>query len=111
MTRIQKTFGLGIKAHRQRLRLTQQQLADRIGMSLDMIAKLEAGTIGASFATIEKLSEVFSVDAASLFRIDEKDVRFNPHLSYVVGRLAGLSEPDLIWISALIDAALKPRPR
>ncbi|WP_320198274.1 helix-turn-helix domain-containing protein [Agrobacterium sp. rho-13.3] len=111
MVGLRSTFGLCVKAHRHRLNLTQQQLADKTDLSLDMIAKLESGAIGASFATIEKLSQVFSTDAASLFRLDATDNRFNPQLNAVVSRLAVLSEHDLIWISAIIDAALKPRSR
>lgn len=80
-------------------------------MSLDTIAKLEGGTIGASFATVEKLAETFDVHPADLFRIDATDVRFKPQLDEIVARLAALSEHDLVWIKAVIDAALRPRAR
>ncbi|MGV2169211.1 helix-turn-helix domain-containing protein [Agrobacterium sp. 16-172Ci] len=108
---LRSTFGSCVKAHRHRLKLTQQQLADQTGMSIDTVAKIESGAIGASFATIERFMRFFAVDAASLFRIDETDPRFNPQLNTVVNKLAALSEGDLIWLSAIVDAALTPRPR
>ncbi|MGO8094425.1 helix-turn-helix domain-containing protein [Rhizobium leguminosarum] len=59
MTDLRVTFGLCVKAHRRRLDLTQQQLADQAGLSLDTVAKIESGSVGASFATIDKLTKIF----------------------------------------------------
>lgn len=111
MAELHRIFGLGVKAHRHRLKLTQQQLADRVSMSLDTVAKLEGGTIGASFATVEKLARTLEVHPADLFRVDANDARFQPQLGELVAKLAALSEDDLVWIKAVIDAALRPRAR
>lgn len=109
MDDLRRTFGLCVKAHRRRLGFTQETLAETAGMSLDMIAKIEGGTSGASFGTIEQLSRALSVEAADLFQIDPNKSRFSAHLNEIVGRLASLTDDDLVWVKTLLDAALKPR--
>jgi hypothetical protein len=76
-----------------------------------MIAKIEGGSSGASFNTIEQLSRAFSVEPAALFRIDMDDSRFGEGLGDLVARLAALSDEDIAWVKALLDVALRPRGR
>jgi len=109
MDDLRKTFGLCVRAHRRRLGLTQEALAEKADLSLDMVAKIEGGTSGASFGTIEELTRALSIEAADLFRIDPTAGRFSSHLYEIIGRLASLSDDDLIWVKSVLDAALKPR--
>ncbi|SNB61994.1 MULTISPECIES: helix-turn-helix domain-containing protein [unclassified Agrobacterium] len=109
MDDLRRTFGLCVKAHRRRLGLTQENLADAANISLDMVAKIEGGSSGASFGTIEQLAHALSVDAYELFRIDHSSERFGVQLTDIVTRLAALSDDDLVWVNTLLDAALKPR--
>ena len=48
--------GTLVAAHRRQRGLTQQQLSDRIGMSADMVSRIETGGTGLRFTTIEKLA-------------------------------------------------------
>ncbi|MBB3164660.1 transcriptional regulator with XRE-family HTH domain [Rhizobium laguerreae] len=111
MSDLRKTFGLCVRAYRRRQNLTQEALAERSGLSLDMIAKIEGGSSGASFTTIEQLSSAFSVEPAALFKIDIDDGRFSESLGDLVARLSALSDEDIAWVKALLDVALRPRGR
>ncbi|TBD79705.1 helix-turn-helix domain-containing protein [Rhizobium ruizarguesonis] len=111
MAGLRATFGLCVKAHRRRLNLTQEALADLSGLSLDMIAKIEGGSSGASFNTIERLSRALSVEPSALFRIDAAESRFGEGMGDLVARLAALSDEDIAWVKALLDVALRPRGR
>ncbi|TBA91088.1 helix-turn-helix domain-containing protein [Rhizobium ruizarguesonis] len=111
MSDLRKTFGLCVRALRRRQNLTQEALAEISGLSLDMIAKIEGGSSGASFNTIEHLSQALSVEPAGLFKIDIDDRRFGSELNNLFARLAALSDDDLIWVKQLLDVALRPRGR
>jgi transcriptional regulator with XRE-family HTH domain len=110
MVDLRKRFGRLVAAHRRRVGLTQEALADAADLSVDMISKIEVGASGARFPVIERLASVLKVDPAEFFttEIPSGAVRrkaFN-ELSL---RLVDLSESDLAWISGLLDAALRPR--
>ncbi|MDB5437881.1 MAG: family transcriptional regulator, partial [Caulobacteraceae bacterium] len=64
---LRKRFGRLVLANRTRAKLTQQQLADRSGISVDMVNRIERGVTGARFPNIEKLAAVLNVDPAELF--------------------------------------------
>lgn len=111
MSDLRTIFGLCVKAHRRRKNLTQEGLAERAGLSLDMIAKIEGGASGASFNTIEQLSRALEVNASSLFRIDANENQFDGNLNELIARVAALSNDDIAWVKALLAVALKPRGR
>ncbi|WP_029618553.1 helix-turn-helix domain-containing protein [Pseudorhizobium marinum] len=111
MAELRTIFGQSVKAHRRRLNLTQEALAERAGLSLDMVAKIEGGSSGASFATIELLAKAMSIEPSALFGVNPQDQRFSKSLHEIVRELATLSEDDLHWVKALLDVALRPRRR
>jgi transcriptional regulator with XRE-family HTH domain len=111
MSNLTKRFGRLLVGHRTRRRLTQEQLAQRIEMSVDMISRMESGTSGASFNTIEKLARALDIDPGQLFVADlPDDERTRTGLNTLIARLAKMSARELGWVEALLDIAVK-RPR
>lgn len=107
MADLKATFGQLVAAHRRRLKLTQDQLAEKADLSVDMIGKIETGSSGASFAAIEKLAKALGVSPAELFTRHVSDSALKkPALDDLTNRLARLSEADLKWIIRVVDAAL-----
>jgi transcriptional regulator with XRE-family HTH domain len=47
--------------------MTQEQLAEAIGVSVDLISNIERGVNAPSFKTIEKLSQTLNVPPKELF--------------------------------------------
>lgn len=110
MMDIRKRFGSLVRAHRMRLGLTQEGLAERAGISPDMVSKIEGGTSGARFGVIAKLAEALGVDPAELFTDDLPSGQLKRGtLIDITTRIAGLSESELRWLKNLIEAALKPK--
>jgi len=110
MNELKRTFGRLLAVHRRRKRLTQQQLAENAGLSVDTIAKLESGTTGASFTTIEALAQALQVEPAEFFTaLPQGGGTANGTLLEITMRLAALPEAELLWLRKLIDAALRPR--
>ena len=54
-------FGQKLKAERERAGLTQQQLADAVGIYRESIARIEAGTRGPAWKMVQDLARVLGV--------------------------------------------------
>jgi transcriptional regulator with XRE-family HTH domain len=107
MADLRKRFGELLAAHRRRRGLTQEDLAEAAGLSVDMISKIEVGATGARFPSIERLAQAVQVDPAELFTSDLPSGAMNRGaFGEISAKLSPLPEPDLIWISALLDVAL-----
>ncbi|WLR53313.1 helix-turn-helix transcriptional regulator [Bacillus tianshenii] len=65
-------LGNFIKSNRKKNSLTQVQLAERIGVSNQMITLMEQGRRGGSRATLEKLADVFEVKVEELYQLRSK---------------------------------------
>jgi len=64
---LSRIIGGRVREERRRLELTQEELAERVGLSTNYIAHLERGSRGASLQTLEKVAGVLEVPVASLF--------------------------------------------
>lgn len=69
---IQKKFGKRLRYLRRSRDLSQEQLAESIGLSAAFISLLERGTSSPSLETIVKLAEALDVEVGELFRFDSK---------------------------------------
>jgi len=65
-----KRVGLRIRAIRKQNELTQDQLAELLGRSVDAISNLERGLSHPSFETLERLSETLEVPVKAFFEFE-----------------------------------------
>lgn len=68
MTTLRNRFGKRLRKIRRNKDLTQEQLAEAVGVSLDFISNIERGKSAPSFPTIEKLAEVLQVPIEDFFQ-------------------------------------------
>lgn len=110
MVDLRTRFGRLVKAHRVRLGLTQDALAERANISTDMVSKIESGNSGARFGVVAQLADALGVDPAELFtpNLPSGQLQRAP-LTDIISRLGSLGDRELIWLSSVIDAALKPK--
>jgi transcriptional regulator with XRE-family HTH domain len=66
--RLMKEFGKRLAQVRKSRGITQQQLAEDVGMSVVAIAYLETGKRWARIGTLGKLARTLKVDIAELFK-------------------------------------------
>lgn len=90
---------MGDKLHslRTEMKLTQKQVADRIGLAISAVSSYESGTRYPSYETLVKLSRMFHVSTDYLLGLTEKrsiDV-------------TGLDEAEVELISQLVDKLRK----
>jgi transcriptional regulator with XRE-family HTH domain len=67
MVQLKSVLASNIKAHRKSRNLTQENLAEKVGTAPTYIAMIESGRRTPSFKMIERIAEVFRVDAPELF--------------------------------------------
>lgn len=68
-------FGVRLKQLRKEKKLTQEELAVRIGRSVDALSNIERGKSLPNFTTIEQLAQALDVPLKNLFDFDEHPFR------------------------------------
>ena len=60
-------LGLNIKKYRNKLSISQQELADRVNLSLNFIGKIEVAFSKPSLETLIKIAEALEITVSELF--------------------------------------------
>ncbi|MES2675494.1 MAG: helix-turn-helix transcriptional regulator [Pseudomonadota bacterium] len=67
MGTLKKQFGKRMKTLRTSAKMTQEQLANDVGVTIESISNIERGIHGPSFDTLEKIAEVLKIPVQDLF--------------------------------------------
>lgn len=70
MEELKKLFGKRVQALRFSAKMTQENLADEVGVTVESISNIERGVYGPSFNTLEKLAKALNVPVKNLFIFD-----------------------------------------
>ncbi len=65
---IKKRFGLAVKEERNRLNVSQEELAMRIGADQAYVSRIEAGQMNVTLETVEQIAGALQTDTANLFK-------------------------------------------
>lgn len=74
--------GKNIKLFRTSLGLTQQNIADYIGVSREFISMVETNEREISLNSLEKLTDLFGIELTDLINEDEKNVTTTASLAF-----------------------------
>lgn len=69
---LQKKLGQRIASLRKGRKLTQEQLAEALGCSVEFISLVERGVNAPSVAGLEKFAKTLKVEVRELFTFEEK---------------------------------------
>ena len=69
---IRETFGFAVKARREELGLTQEELADRAGIHRTYLSDVERGSRNLSLVNIDRLARALSLRISELFQLVEQ---------------------------------------
>ena len=72
---LRKQFGQRLLSIRQQRRLTQEQFAELVGISVDFLSLIERGINAPSFETLEVLAKRLDMPVAHLFMFNEAPSR------------------------------------
>lgn len=86
-------MGHKLKSLRAEKRLTQKQLADRIGLAVSAVSSYESGTRYPSYDVLVKLARIFHVTTDYLVGMtDARNID-----------VTGLTEDEIAFVSQMID--------
>ena len=69
---LQKKLGQRIAGLRKARKLTQEQLAEALGCSVEFISLVERGVNAPSVAGLEKFAKILKVEVKEMFTFEEK---------------------------------------
>jgi len=72
MSTLRQRFGKRLRYIRRDKDLTQEQLAEAVGISVEFLSNLERGVNAPSFETIEKLASVLKVRVQAFFEFPDE---------------------------------------
>lgn len=67
---LKKQFGKRVQQLRQAKKITQEELAEKVGVSIESISNIERGIHGPSFDNLEKIILALNVPAKTLFEFE-----------------------------------------
>ncbi len=67
MSELRAKFGRRLRRLRREKDLTQEQLAEAAGISVDFLSNMERGINAPSFETLEKLTEILQIPVKCFF--------------------------------------------
>lgn len=73
MAQLKKQFGKRLQSLRVAAKITQEQLADKVGVTIESISNIERGIHGPSFDTLEKIADALQVSVKHLFVFDDAE--------------------------------------
>ena len=91
-----------IKDARKLSGLTQEQLAEKIGISTNAVAKLENNLMTASLQTLVNIANVLNIDMNTLFLPNENPTQSSLN-EYLINHIQGLSTKDKEFLIYIIN--------
>jgi transcriptional regulator with XRE-family HTH domain len=113
MSTLRRQVGSFIKRQRERADLSQAELGDKVGKSLETIGRIERGKLSPSLDTLEAIAAVLRVDVRDLFGAGDfaAQTRKDDPLTKLLDRVISLNDEDAEWIGKLVAVALTKRSK
>ena len=103
---LQQELGRQVRLHRERGGLSQVDLAEAIGRSVQMLGRIERGKSAPSLDTLEEIARVLQTPVQAFFASGEGG-QAEEGVGRIVQRLSGLNPDEIEWIDHLVAAALR----
>lgn len=106
-TKLHQEVGTRLRGLRQTQALSQEELAHRIGMSVDVVSNIERGITFTTLDTLAKIATALNVTLAEIFTSQpEGRPNLPPDLTDVIARLSLQPEPVRALAVQQIEALL-----
>lgn len=106
---LKRLFGLRVQSLRRRTGMSQQQLADAIGKSLDTVSNVERGISSTRIETMDVIAKVLGVSLAELFELDapvSRDKETRKAVERLVRLVEGESAETIDTLTKMVELAL-----
>ena len=95
MEKILKTFATNLRTLRKEQNITQEELADKLGISLSRIVLLERGERIPALPTLDKIAKYFGVKPADLIMEEKKHQKLDQKQKELLNIVEKGSEEEL----------------
>ena len=111
MSTLRRQVGGLVKHHRERVGLTQAELADKVGLASETVSRIERGVVAPGFESLEEFASALSVDVRDFFGAGEfaASEGRNDALVRIVDIVCRLDAEDADWAEKLFELALMKR--
>ena len=106
-SKLTEIVGYNILNRRKKRKLTQEALADMVGIGQQSLSRMEKGKIAPRFDRLQRFAEVLGCTVADLFK--EEDVTDNNPLTNIqslMRPLSGSSRQTVVDIAAQVASAM-----
>ena len=110
MSDIEKRIGGKITEIRLSQKLTQEQLAEKVNLSVESISRMERGVNFPSLKTMENIADSLNIPLKDFFEFDEhqsKDKSFERELSKLIGFLRTLRKKEISLVYKILKVVFK----
>ncbi|WP_422122896.1 helix-turn-helix domain-containing protein [Planococcus sp. X10-3] len=101
-----KTIGEKIKTKRNEKRMTQQELADKIGVSYTTVSLYESNSRKPSFKALARIADVFDVSTAYFFEEEDPSEAKRDKVKVAMRNMDKLSDEDVDRVNDIIKTFL-----
>lgn len=67
MGQLKEDFGKRLQSLRLEAKMTQEQLADQVGVTIESISNIERGIFGPKFDNLERIADALNISVKELF--------------------------------------------
>ncbi len=103
---LKQIFGSNIHSYRKSRNLSQEQLAEKLGVSVKHLSTIETGKVFASAELIEKISDELNVSVSALFYTPQEKSLDDSDLS----QIDSILEQELINTLSIIKSKIRRIP-
>ena len=103
---IDKILGENFKKYRIKNKLTQEKIAEKLGISVKYISRIENGTGGVKVETLVNYMNILGISPNVIFEklIVNEDLKTQLELSE---KISSLSDKEIVFVSSMIDLLKK----
>lgn len=103
---IDTVFGKVLKEFRIKNKLTQEQLAEKLEISLKYISRIENGNSGIKTQTLIKYINILGINPNLIFKDFINNEKLKPQVELTI-KLDNLSEDNIILLNSIADLLIK----
>jgi transcriptional regulator with XRE-family HTH domain len=100
-TRLAESLGKAIARHRAACGLTQEQVAERLGIGVEAVSRMERGVVLPTVNRLAEFADIFDCKVADL--LTETSSRASDQASRLAQGLARLNEADRGFVLEIVE--------
>ena len=102
-------FGSIISEKRKLLKMSQEELAERVGISQESLSRMEKGVIAPRFERLQLFAEALECSIADLFRGEDEAGEWAHTIERLLLPLPRQAQEDIVGIVAAVARLTAPR--